>query len=217
MRLLATNMLIWDDVKPRIKWGVSVLPVGLMFAAFIPIIEIAIWLSGALHLGAGPAKEQPNGLLWLFLFLSTMLVLMLAGYALGWVLNVAIARTIFGWPAEKVRDVFLESNIPIEWRQTDTSAVAPDGNRTLTRKRGSWAITRQKGCWHYVLMRGILGWGLAMFVGMGLMPVFMHRRELSWSYFVSQALVWTLAGAFFGFATWSWYEWLFKRQSARDS
>jgi hypothetical protein len=59
-----------------------------------------------------------------------------------------------------------------------------------------------------------LGWGFAMFVGIGLMPVLTHRREPSWSYFVVQACIWAIGGAVFGLGTWSWMEWLFKRQSA---
>jgi hypothetical protein len=190
----------------------SVLPIGLMFAAFVPITVFAMLLASALGLGTGPAREQSNGLVWLMLLLSMMVVLMLAGYALGWVLNAAIARAIFGWPAERVRDVFLESKIPAEWQQPDAAATALSGK--AVRKRASWAVTRQKGRWHFVLVRGVLGWGGAMFVGMGLMPVLMHRHEPSWSYFVSQAFVWAMGGAFFGSASWSWSEWLFKRQSA---
>jgi hypothetical protein len=210
MRLLATNMLIWSNVKPRFKWGTSILPIGLMFAAFVPIIAIAAWMAGALRLTNGPVRGQSNGPLWLVLFLSTTVVLMLAGYALGWVLNAAIARTILGWPAEKVRDVFLESKIPDGWREPDAPATGLDP----ARKRASWAVTRQKGLWHFVLARGVFGWGGAMFVGTGLMPVLMHRHEPSWSYLVSQARVSSLAGAFFGFATWWCMERLFIRQSA---
>jgi hypothetical protein len=212
MRLLATNMLIWSDVKPRFKWGLSILPIGLMFAAFVPIFAIAAWLAGALSLGSGAVKGQPNSLLWLVLFLSMMIVLMLAGYALGWVVNAAIARAYFEWPAEKIRSVFLESRIPADWREPEAAAPALDGKPV--RQRFSWAVTRQKGRLHFVLVRGVLGWGSAMFVGMSLMPVLMHRHEPTWSYLVRQVCVWAIGGACFGFATWSWSEWLFKRQSA---
>jgi hypothetical protein len=184
-----------------------------MFGAFVPIIAIAIWLAGALRLAPGAVKGQAGGPLWLILFLAEMIVLMVAGYALGWVLNAAIARTIFGWPAEKVRGVFLESTIPNEWREPDAPAAGLDGKSPRVLKRTSWAITRQKGRWHFVLARGVFGWGGAMFVGMGLMPVLMHRHEPSWSYLVWQAFVWSLAGAFFGFTTWSWFEWQFKKQT----
>lgn len=214
MRLLATNVLIWQDVKPRYKWGVSLLPVGLMFAAFIPVIFVAIWLAFALHLGSSPANQQSNGLLWLVLFLSIMVVLMLAGYALGWVLNAAIARTFFGWHPEKVRDVFLESKIPAEWRGPEASATTPGGKPE--RQRASWAVTRQKGCWHYVLVRGVLGWGFAMFFAMGLMPLLTQHREPTLPYLVVQVSVWAIGAAVFGLATWVWMEWLFKRQSASD-
>ena len=81
------------------------------------------------------------------------------------------------------------------------------------RQRLSWAVTRQKGRWHFVLVRGVLGWGSAMFVGMSLMPVLMHRHEPTWSYLVRQVCVWAIGGACFGYATWSWSEWLFNSQA----
>jgi hypothetical protein len=65
MQLLATNILIWQDVKPRIRWGLSFLPIGLMFAAFVPITPIVVWLTGVLGLRTGAANGQLNGLLWL--------------------------------------------------------------------------------------------------------------------------------------------------------
>ena len=210
MRLLATNMLVWKDVKPRIKWGMSVLPIGLMFSAFVPIFAIVIWLDGVLDLGSG---GQSHELLWLVLFLSALVVLMQVGYALGWVLNAAISMVVFGWPSEKIKEVFLESKIPAEW-QLPAPDTAQSGKAVS--RRAAWAVTREKGRWHFVLVQGVLGWGGAMFVGIGLMPVLTHRHEPSWPYFISQVFVWVLAGAFFGFATWSWNERSFKRQSASD-
>jgi hypothetical protein len=213
-RLLATNMLIWPDIKPGLKFGVSILPIGLMFAAFVPIFAIAKWTAAALDLGTGPVAAQSNGLLWLVLFLTFMVALMLAGYALGWLLNAALARVIFRWPADKVRNVFLESRVPTEWRRADTLAAAPGG--TPVRKRGAWVAMRTKGRWHFVLVRGVLGWGGAMFFAMGLMPVLSHRREPSWPYFFSQAIIWTIGGALFGLAVWTWSERQFRKQSPSD-
>lgn len=214
MRLLATNTLIWQDLKPRFKFVMSILPLGFMFAAFVPIFAIAKWMAAVLNLGTGPVPAQSNGLLWLVLFLTFMVALMLAGYALGWMLNAAIARLIFRWPANKVRNVFLESRVPAEWRRPATLAAAPGG--TPVRKSGAWFATRTKGRWHFVLMRGVLGWGGAMFFAMALLPVLMHRREPSWPYFFSQAIIWTIGGALFGLAVWTWSEWQFRKRSSRD-
>jgi hypothetical protein len=90
-------------------------------------------------------------LLWLVLFLSVMVVLMLVGYVLGWVLNAAIARAYFGWPAQKLRNVFLESKVPAEWQHPEASVTGSVGKSV--RQRHSWAVTRQMGRWHFVLMR----------------------------------------------------------------
>lgn len=214
MRLLATNTLIWRDLKPRFKFGMSILPMGLMFAAFVPIFAMAKWMAAVLDLGTGPVGAQPDGLLWLALFLTYMVALMLTGCALGWMLNAAMARVIFRWPADKVRNVFLESRVPAEWRRADTPAAAP-GDR-LVRERGARVATRTKGRWHFVLVRGVLAWGGAMFFAMGLMPVLTHRREASWPYFFSQAIIWTIGGALFGLAVWTWSERRFRKQSPSD-
>ncbi|MBS0380660.1 MAG: hypothetical protein JSS29_19430 [Proteobacteria bacterium] len=188
---------------------------GLMFGSFVPTIVFVIWLSGALGLGNGPAREQSHGLLWLVLFLSVMVTLMIAGYALGWMLNAAVARVHYGWSGTKIREVFLESKIPEEWREPDTQGAQPNG--AAPRKRASWATTRQEGFAHYVVVRGVCGWGLAMFTGMALMPVLLHRRPASLPALALQAAIWLVAGLAFGIGTWSWNEFLFKRQTRTRS
>ena len=47
-------------------------------------------------------KDQPNGFLWLVIFLVVIVLFMVAGYLLEWSINALVARIFFKWPKEKV-------------------------------------------------------------------------------------------------------------------
>jgi hypothetical protein len=211
MKLLATNIIVWQAVRSRITWGLSVLPIGLMFAAFWPVFLVASWMDNIQHPGPGSVEVHANGWMWLVSFLSMILALMLAGYTLGWVLNATIAKYLLGWPGTKVRAVFLQSEIPNEWRRLDGGEV-----RGPVPGRRSWATTRQRGWRHFVLVRGVLGWGGFVFVATTLPSILTHRPGHSWELILVRAVLWAIGGAGFGLAVWCLMEWLFKRQSKAD-
>ncbi|MGN8062495.1 hypothetical protein ACTJK4_12620 [Ralstonia sp. 22111] len=210
MQPLATNFIIWQLLRPKISCALSVLPIGLMFSAFIPLLLLVEPLERAMGIPHGaPIKEQANGWLWVTLFLATMVVLMLAGATLGWLANALIARVVFRWPAKMVRDAFLHSQVPNTWyREAEAKAEA---NAVTSRRMDAWATTRQKGKWHFVVVRGLLGWGSPMFFGMSVVPVFLHRVQPSLGYFVSQLLIWATGGALFGFVIWHFSERQFQK------
>jgi hypothetical protein len=209
MRLLATDNIILKDLRPRIRWALSVLPIGLMFASLVALIKIAMWSSALLGIGRGAVNSQPNGLLWLVLFMSAMLVLMLSAYALGWLINALIAKVYFGWTAEQIRNVFLESKVPDAWRN--------DGISSESRRAGSWAVTRLMGPWRYVLLTGVLRWGGGLFFGTAVIPVLLHRRNVSSDALALQAVVWGVAGALFGLLMWIRGERQYRQLSATDN
>ncbi|MGX0134948.1 hypothetical protein ACUXG4_003190 [Cupriavidus metallidurans] len=207
---LATNFIIWQFLRPRISCALSVLPLGLMFSAFVPLFMLLEPLGRAMGIPHGaPVKGQPNGWLWLTLFLATMVTLMLAGAALGWLANALIARVVFRWPANKVHDAFLYSQVPDTWYREAAEAGA---NAVASKRVNAWATTRQQGKWHFVATRGVLGWGSPMFFGMSVVPVLVHRVQPSLGYFISQLLIWAIAGALFGFAIWHFSERQFQKQ-----
>ena len=68
-----------------------------------------------------------------------------------------------------------------------------------------WEKTRAKGRTHYILVRGVLSYGLAMFVAM---TFFAHRGDLSPKFIGISAVAWLIGGALFGILTW----YIFERQ-----
>jgi hypothetical protein len=65
-----------------------------------------------------------------------------------------------------------------------------------------WEVTRQKGRKTFILVNGVLSWGLPMFI---VMTFFVHRRpdgvHSPWMILVS-AILWALGGALFGWIMW---------------
>ena len=74
----------------------------------------------------------------------------------------------------------------------------------------AWKKSREKGMLHYVLIGGVLSYGLPMFV---VMTLIVYRTELSpWNIGLS-AVIWALGGALFGLAMWYIQEWQFRKAS----
>ena len=62
-----------------------------------------------------------------------------------------------------------------------------------------WKETRKKGMLRFVLLRGVLSYGLPMFIAM---TFFLHRDDLSPKNIALAAIVWGVGGAVFGIAMW---------------
>ena len=78
----------------------------------------------------------------------------------------------------------------------------------------AWEMTRQEGMRRFILVRGVLSWGLPMFVLMAGGPVFFafpHPAEPTVSYWLIQAAIWTLCGAIFGWSMWHHSERQFRK------
>ncbi len=85
------------------------------------------------------------------------------------------------------------------------------------KQHARWATLRGKGKKHFVLMNGVVGWGLPMFGIMGLGPVLSGHIHPRPGYFIETVVVWGAAGLFFGVSTWCWCERLFKKFETRSS
>jgi len=199
--------------QPQIALGV--LPIGLMFASFAPLFFLAAALSSILGIpDNAPVKDQPNGLLWLILFLLAMVILMIAGYLVGWVLNAIVLFVFFKWPQEKVRRVLLYSEVPPSWlKETNTTIGSASSGVAST---ATWAVTRQKGKIHFIFQRGVLAWGLPMYLFMAVLPVINGGIDATAFYFLWQACLWGAAGASFGFVIWHFSEKSYLKQHGKQ-
>lgn len=70
-----------------------------------------------------------------------------------------------------------------------------------------WEATRAKGMLRYVLVSGVLSYGLAMFVAMTFIA---NRDKLSPAFVALSAVMWAVGGAVFGVLMWHAQEWQYK-------
>jgi hypothetical protein len=78
------------------------------------------------------------------------------------------------------------------------------------KERERWEKARQKGMAAYILVNGILTYGLTMFVVMTV--ALRHARLPLWE----SAVLWLVAGAFFGVATWLVQEHRYRKSADTD-
>jgi len=76
-----------------------------------------------------------------------------------------------------------------------------------------WEIARAKGKAHYILVGGVLSYGLPMFIAM---TFFVHRDELSPKYIGISAVLWLIGGALFGTIMWYFCERQYRKVKQRN-
>lgn len=215
MNPLAWNFEIPQRMRTQPQIALGVLPIGVMFASFVPLFFLATSLASILGIPDNvPVKDQPNGVLWLILFLVAAIILMIAGYLIGWVLNAIVLRIFFKWPQEKISRVLLYSEVPPSWLK-ETNTVAGSASSSAT-PNVTWAVTRQKGKRRFVFYRGVLAWGLPMYLLMAVMPAINGSVEPTTFYFLWQACLWGAAGALFGAVIWHFSEKSFIKQHGKQ-
>jgi len=121
MRLLVLDTVVWKHLRAKYYIALVVLPLALMCGSSVPIWFFAEASAGALGILPNvPVKEQPNGFLWFFIFLTVGVILIVVCYVLGFLLNALIMRWAFGWSWEQLRELFLFSRVPRHWLRNDS-------------------------------------------------------------------------------------------------
>lgn len=187
MPLLATNIVISASLRPRVQWALAALPLGLMC-----LMPAALWWATTARAEApasGPA---------LLLALTAALLSMLAGYALGWVLNAWISRRVLGWPPAQVRAVYLRSQVPGHWLKTDAVSAQDADARSIA----TWEAQRRQGALRFIAVRGALAWGGPMFLAMHLLPTALRGVPVTLTAALAHLALWVTAGAAFGAVLW---------------
>ncbi len=199
MPLLALNTALPQSMRIKYQFAIAALPIGLMFASFAPLWGLSTWLEANQGVPPNsPILEHPNGLTWIAVFLLSMVFLMLAGYALGWVLNALISRHVLGWPPAKIRAVYLRSEIPVHWLKDGAS----DTNSADAESIAKWEAQRKGGAVRFIAVRGVLAWGGPMLIAMYIVSALMKNQSFTIAGVVFSLLLWATAGAAFGAIIW---------------
>ncbi len=185
-------------IKMSLTRYLAVLPIGSIFLSFFLLWKISLWLEAYLGIPHNyPPKMHPNGTIFLTIFLSSIVLVMISGYLLGWIANALVCSLFFNWPKDKLLKVFIFSEIPENWKRNEMASSE--------RIKSDWQIIRAKGKVHFILYRGIVIWGL-MFFTLGIFPVLKGSIEPTVSYFIEQIILCLTCGTLFGVAIWYFSE-----------
>ena len=199
MPILALNTVLPQSMRVKYQLAIGVLPVGLTFASFFPLWQFAILLEAHFGIPANsPIKDHPNGGAWITIFLSAMVVMMILGYAIGWVLNAVIARYVLGWTQEKVKATYMHSNVPSHWLKEGSKAQGGTDNQSMLK----WEAQRKVGALRFIAVRGVLAWGAPMLFAIHLVPTFMKGQGFALEGTLFNVVLWACAGAIFGALIW---------------
>lgn len=198
-KLLAFNYSASAALRRKVQFLLGTLPMLCMFAPFVPMLKLANWLDSPAGAAYNPATNGSSVLfLWVVLAIALMIAAMLVGHAIGWLLNMVIAALVLKWPWSRVRGVFLESQLPIDWYKTGLSSQS-DADAVASQ---DWAAERRQGFARFVLKRGLLAWGVPMFILMAVGPTFLKGEPVTSKGLLTSIAIWTVAGCAFGVSMW---------------
>lgn len=201
MTPLAFNSLVPQNLRLRFQVAISLLPVACMLLALVPTYFFAQWLE---KLEAIPAQtrllDHPTGRWWVAVFLSALVLQLLLGYLLGWLLNVLVVRYLWRWPVEKIRAVYGHSQVPVTWLKP--AAAALSGERVAIIAVARWERERKAGALRYTLRKGIIGWGLPLYLFMYGVQTLLRGDALLPMEALRSAVLWLGCGAVFGAVMW---------------
>jgi hypothetical protein len=198
MNILPFNMDYSHRIRSKYNIALAIFPVGLMFSSFVPFWLFSKYLAYILDIPTNaPVRNHPKGLLWFVVIMIVFIILMLVLYLVGWLVNAIVMRLVFAWPSNNIRRLLLYSEIPERWLK-DNTIIASEDKYLVS----GWAETRNKGKWRYIFYRGVLSWGLWMFLFMTTFQYISNKAVPSFLYLLGQAFFWGIAGAIFGYLIW---------------
>jgi len=212
---LAFNTLLPQSMRPKCQIALAILPIGLMFASFLPLFLLVPWFESAMGLPPGaPVRSHPNGWLWVTAFLAAFVFGMIVAYLLGWVLNALISRYVLGWPTSTVVAVYWRSEVPSHWLKDEKTAQTLRGSSSTSLAK--WEAHHSAGPLKFILTRGVLAWGAPMFVAMYLVPTWSRGGSVTSAGLMFHLALWVAAGGGFGIAIWYFSEWNYRKSKAKN-
>ena len=201
MTPLAFNSLVPQNLRLRFQIAVSALPLACMLLALVPSYFFAQWLE---KLTGIPAQtrllDDPTGRIWVAAFMAALVLQLLLGYLFGWLLNALWVRWIQGWSVDKIRAVYLHSQVPVTWLKP--AAAALSGDRVAVIAVARWERERKAGVLRYVLRKGLIAWGLPLYVFMYGVQTVLRGDALVPEEALRNVVLWLGFGALFGTVMW---------------
>ncbi len=74
-----------------------------------------------------------------------------------------------------------------------------------------WEITQEKGKWHFIVKKGILGFGLSFWLISSTIMYFFQPQDPAWLRPLVGLILFPFSGIFFGISIWTYCEWLYKK------
>ena len=122
MKHLSFHAAVRSNLRGKYQIALAVLPIGLGFGSFVPTWFFARALAYALGIpDNAPVIDQPNGFLWIVLFLAGMEMLLVGGFLLGFVVNALILRCALGWSWTTVRGTGVCPEWLVRWLEGPTA------------------------------------------------------------------------------------------------
>jgi len=212
MPILALNTVLPQSMRVKYQLAIGALPISLMFASFLPLWQFVGWLETYLGTPANsPIKDHPSGGVWIAVLLFTTVALMILGYVIGWIINAVIARYVLGWSAEKVRTVYLKSNVPSHWLKEGSAVSGTVDAQSIAK----WEAQRKGGALRFIAVRGVLSWGGPMLLAMHLIPTFMRGQDFTLEGTLFNVALWACAGTSFGALIWCISEFNYRKLKQR--
>lgn len=212
MKLLALDTRLYPLLRTPVQWLLGALPVVCMFAPYLPLIQVARWLDSPAGAAHNPlANGSSYALAWIVLFVVGMIGSMLVGYGIGWLLNMAVSRLVLRWPWGRVKAIYLHAELPAHWFRDGVRSLAEADDKA----RQDWEAVRRQGALRFILKRGVLAWGVPMFLVMHVLPSIAKGSPPSLWALAANVAIWAVAGAGFGATMWWWSEAQHRKRATR--
>jgi len=110
-----------------------------------------------------------------------------------------------------IRRRYVCTAIGLEWTNRVLVSTLEGDMRMWRSSVQQWSKTRERGMRPWVLRRGVLGWGLPMYIAMSALQI--GQTPQNWRHIALIGLpVWLGAGVAWGALTWATMEWWYRRR-----
>jgi len=207
---LALNSRLLKTFRARVYVALHVLPGILMLPSFAFAFLLGQWLADALGIPLNTAAARhPNDLLWFTAFVAVLVLLPATGCLLGWVANALVSRYILGWSSTQITAVYMRSEVPQDWFKPSHDRMSE--RRAILAATQKWEEYRTIGAARFVLTKGVLTYGIIMFIVAYVVPTLFGGVGFDLETVAFQAVLCGVTGGILTGLIWWLSEWDYRK------